>query len=65
MKLGKDKAQLEFNLSRNVKDNKRAFYVYIGNQKKMHSLLNEMGDFLTQDVGKAARIPSPLHFSLY
>ncbi|KAK4810486.1 hypothetical protein QYF61_004266 [Mycteria americana] len=53
----KDKAQMEFNLARDVKDNKKGFYKYIGDKKKTREnvglLLNETGDLVTQDTEKA------------
>lgn len=53
---------MEFNLSRNVKDNKKGFYGYIDDKKKMRedvdTFIAKWDGIFTQDVKKAARIPS-------
>lgn len=52
----KAKFQLEFNLTRDVKENK-SFYMSLGNNKKARKMvslvLNESGDSVTQDMEKA------------
>lgn len=56
----KDKAQMELNLARDFKDNKKGFYKYIGDKKKtrenMQLLLNETGDLVTQDTRTQKRL---------
>ncbi|GAB0204443.1 mitochondrial enolase superfamily member 1 [Grus japonensis] len=56
-KVRKAKAQMELNLARDVKDNKKGFYKYIDNEKKTREkvslLLNETGDLVMQDMEKS------------
>ena len=59
-RMGRDearKAKGEMKLARDVKDNKKGFYKYIGDKRKareyMDPLLNKMGDLITQDMEKA------------
>ncbi|KAK4807097.1 hypothetical protein QYF61_018438 [Mycteria americana] len=53
----KAKSQMELNLARDVKGNKKGFYKYIGDKRKAREnvgpLLNEAGDLVTQDMEKA------------
>ncbi|GAB0203630.1 mitochondrial enolase superfamily member 1 [Grus japonensis] len=53
----KVKALIELNLARDVKDNKKSFYRYVSNKRRMREnvgpLRNEMGDLVTQDMEKA------------
>ncbi|GAB0179566.1 mitochondrial enolase superfamily member 1 [Grus japonensis] len=53
----KAKAQLQFSLARDIKENKKGFYKYIGDKRKTREnvgpLLNRTGDLVTQDVEKA------------
>ncbi|KAK4811175.1 hypothetical protein QYF61_019806 [Mycteria americana] len=53
----KAKAQLELNLARDVKGNKKGFYKYISSKRNTREsgdpLLNEVGDLVTQDMEKA------------
>ncbi|GAB0182963.1 mitochondrial enolase superfamily member 1 [Grus japonensis] len=53
----KAKALIEVNLARDVKDNKKSFYRYVSEKRKMREnvgpLWNEMGDLVTQDMEKA------------
>ncbi|CAM4609133.1 unnamed protein product [Caretta caretta] len=53
----KAKAQLELQLARDVKGNKKSFYRYVNNKKKVRDsvgpLLNEGGNLVTEDVEKA------------
>ena len=53
----KAKAQLELNLARDVKNNKKGFFRYIGQQRKMKetvlSVMSETGDLATTDMEKA------------
>ncbi|PKU43600.1 hypothetical protein llap_6097 [Limosa lapponica baueri] len=53
----KAKAQMESNLARDAKDNKKGFYKYTDDKRKTRknvgSLMNEMGDLVTQDVEKS------------
>jgi len=52
----KAKDQMELNLARDVKDNKKGFYKYIADKKKTGRnagpFLNETGDLVTQDIEK-------------
>ncbi|PKU33936.1 glycerol kinase [Limosa lapponica baueri] len=51
------KAQLELNMARDVKDNKKGFFKYISSKRKtrenVSSLLNEVGALVTKDAEKA------------
>jgi len=53
----KAKVHLELNLARNVKDNKKRFFKYIGSKWKtrddVEPLLNEVGALVTEDAKKA------------
>ncbi|GAB0207656.1 mitochondrial enolase superfamily member 1 [Grus japonensis] len=53
----KAKAQTELNLARDVKDNKKSFYRYVSDKRKMRVnvgiLQNETGHLVTQDMEKA------------
>ncbi|KAK4828881.1 hypothetical protein QYF61_001439 [Mycteria americana] len=53
----KAKAQMELNLARDIKDNKKGFYRNIGDKRKAREnvgpLPKEMGDLVTQDMVKA------------
>ncbi|GAB0209084.1 mitochondrial enolase superfamily member 1 [Grus japonensis] len=53
----KAKALTELNLARDVKDNKKSFYRYVSDKRKMREtvgpLRNERGDLVTQDMEKA------------
>ncbi|GAB0203859.1 mitochondrial enolase superfamily member 1 [Grus japonensis] len=53
----KAKALTEISLARNVKDNKKSFYRYVSEKRRMREnvgpLRNEMGDLVTQDMEKA------------
>ena len=53
----KVKAQLELNLARDVKDNKKGFFKYISSKRKtgenVSRLLNGLGALLTKDTEKA------------
>ena len=53
----KAKVHLELDLARDVKDNKKGFFNYIGSKWKTRdnvwSLLNEMGVLVTDDTEKA------------
>ncbi|GAB0209092.1 mitochondrial enolase superfamily member 1 [Grus japonensis] len=53
----KAKALIELNLARDVKDNKKSFYRYVSDKRKMREtvgpLRNERGDLVTQDMEKA------------
>ena len=48
---------MELNLARDVKDNKKGFYKYIGNKRKTREnvgpLLNKTRDLVTQDIEQA------------
>ncbi|GAB0179532.1 hypothetical protein GRJ2_000418500 [Grus japonensis] len=52
----KAKALVELNLARDVKDNKKSFYRYVSEKKRMREnvgpLQNETGDLVTQDMEK-------------
>ncbi|GAB0208167.1 mitochondrial enolase superfamily member 1 [Grus japonensis] len=53
----KAKALIEISLARDVKGNKKSFYRYVNDKRKMREnvgpLRNEMGDLVTQDMEKA------------
>ncbi|GAB0182166.1 hypothetical protein GRJ2_000681900 [Grus japonensis] len=53
----KAKALIEISLARDVKDNKKSFYRYVSDKRRMREnvgpLQNEMGDLVTQDMEKA------------
>ncbi|GAB0203984.1 mitochondrial enolase superfamily member 1 [Grus japonensis] len=53
----KAKALIEISLARDVKDNKKSFYRYVSDKRRMGEnvgpLRNEMGDLVTQDMEKA------------
>jgi len=53
----KAKVHLEFNLARDVKNNKKGFFNYISSKRKARDnvgpLLNEMGVLVTEDAEKA------------
>ncbi|GAB0179431.1 hypothetical protein GRJ2_000408400 [Grus japonensis] len=53
----KAKALIESSLARDVKDNKKSFYRYVSDKRKMREnvgpLRNETGDLVTQDMEKA------------
>ncbi|KFW67405.1 hypothetical protein AS28_01846, partial [Pygoscelis adeliae] len=53
----KAKALIELNLARDTKGNKKTFYRYVGDKRKMRDnvgpLHNEMRDLVTQDTEKA------------
>ncbi|GAB0206869.1 mitochondrial enolase superfamily member 1 [Grus japonensis] len=53
----KGKAQMELNLARDVKDNKKGFYKYISDKRKAREnvglLLNGAGALVTQDMEKS------------
>ncbi|GAB0182068.1 mitochondrial enolase superfamily member 1 [Grus japonensis] len=53
----KAKALIELNLARDVKDNKKSFYRYVSDKRRMREnvgpLRNETGDLVTQDMEKA------------
>jgi len=55
--MGKAKAHLELNLARNVKDNRKGIFKYIGRKKKTRDnvgpLLNEVGVLVMEDTEKA------------
>jgi len=52
----KAKNQMELNLAKDLKDNKKGFCKYVSNiprtRKNVDSLLNEMGDLVTKEVEK-------------
>ena len=54
----KAKTQIELNLARNTKGNKRKFYKYISDKRKAKEdvcpLWKETGDLVTRDMKKAA-----------
>ncbi|GAB0191850.1 mitochondrial enolase superfamily member 1 [Grus japonensis] len=53
----KAKALVEISLARDVKDNKKSFYRYVSEKRRMRENVgpfqNEMGDLVTQDMEKA------------
>ncbi|GAB0210253.1 mitochondrial enolase superfamily member 1 [Grus japonensis] len=53
----KAKALIEISLARDVKDNKKSFYRYVSDKRRMREnvgpLQNETGDLVTQDMEKA------------
>ncbi|GAB0208438.1 hypothetical protein GRJ2_003309500 [Grus japonensis] len=53
----KAKALIELNLARDIKDNKKSFYRYVSDKRRMREnvgpLWNETGDLVTQDMEKA------------
>lgn len=53
----KAKANLEINLTRKVKDNKKRFFTYVSSKRKtmriVGVLLNEVGVLVTEDTEKA------------
>ncbi|GAB0204079.1 mitochondrial enolase superfamily member 1 [Grus japonensis] len=53
----KAKALIEISLARDVKDNKKSFYRYVSDKRRMREnvgpLRNETGDLVTQDMEKA------------
>jgi len=53
----KTKSQMELNFVRDVKNNKKGFYVYIGQKTQAKEgvlpLINEKGDLATSDMEKA------------
>ncbi|CAM4571676.1 unnamed protein product [Caretta caretta] len=53
----KGKSHLELQLARDIKSNKKGFFRYVGNKKKVKEsvgpLLNEGGNIVTEDVEKA------------
>ncbi|GAB0206762.1 mitochondrial enolase superfamily member 1 [Grus japonensis] len=53
----KAKALIELNLARDVKDNKKSFYRYVSEKRRMRENVgpfrNETGDLVTQDMEKA------------
>ncbi|GAB0180267.1 mitochondrial enolase superfamily member 1 [Grus japonensis] len=53
----KAKALIEISLARDVKDNKKSFYRYVSDKRRMREnvgpLWNEMGDLVTEDMEKA------------
>ncbi|GAB0182959.1 mitochondrial enolase superfamily member 1 [Grus japonensis] len=53
----KAKALIEISLARDVKDNKKSFYRYVSDKRKIREnvgpLWNETGDLVTQDMEKA------------
>ncbi|GAB0182634.1 mitochondrial enolase superfamily member 1 [Grus japonensis] len=53
----KAKALIELNLARDAKDNKKSFYRYVSDKRRMREnvgpLQNETGDLVTQDMEKA------------
>ncbi|GAB0183613.1 mitochondrial enolase superfamily member 1 [Grus japonensis] len=53
----KAKALIEISLARDVKDNKKSFYRYVSDKRRMRKnvgpLRNETGDLVTQDMEKA------------
>ncbi|GAB0189136.1 mitochondrial enolase superfamily member 1 [Grus japonensis] len=53
----KAKALIEISLARDVKDNKKSFYRYVGDKRTTRDNVgpfqNEMGDLVTQDMEKA------------
>ncbi|GAB0205961.1 mitochondrial enolase superfamily member 1 [Grus japonensis] len=53
----KAKALMEISLARDVKDNKKSFYRYVSDKRRMREnvgpLRNETGDLVTQDMEKA------------
>ncbi|GAB0205783.1 mitochondrial enolase superfamily member 1 [Grus japonensis] len=53
----KAKALIEISLARDVKANKKSFYRYVSEKRRMREnvgpLRNEMGDLVTQDTEKA------------
>ncbi|GAB0177047.1 mitochondrial enolase superfamily member 1 [Grus japonensis] len=55
--VGKAKALTEISLARDVKDNKKNFYRYVSDKRRMREnvgpLWNETGDLVTQDMEKA------------
>ncbi|CAM5165610.1 unnamed protein product, partial [Eretmochelys imbricata] len=55
--IGKAKSHLELQLARDVKSNKKGFFRYVSNKKKVKEsvgpLLNEGGNLVTEDVEKA------------
>ncbi|CAM5084405.1 unnamed protein product [Natator depressus] len=57
MLIGKAKSNLELQLARDVKSNKKGFFRYVGNKKKVKEsvgpLLNEGGNLVTEDVERA------------
>ncbi|GAB0180229.1 mitochondrial enolase superfamily member 1 [Grus japonensis] len=56
-KVRKAKALIELNLARDVKDNKKSFYRYVSDKKRMREnvdpLWNVMGDLVILDMEKA------------
>ena len=53
----KAKAQMELNLTRDVKNNKKGFYRYVGRRRRAKEsvppLINEMGELASSDMEKA------------
>ncbi|XP_050792312.1 myoD family inhibitor domain-containing protein isoform X1 [Gopherus flavomarginatus] len=64
----KAKLQLELQLTRDVKSNKKGFFKYISNKKKVKEsvgpLLNEGGNLVTEDVEKA-NLPNAFFASVF
>ena len=58
------KAQRELNLARDVKDNKKGFYRYIGRRRQAKEsvppLINEDGELASSDIEKAEVLMSAL-----
>ena len=56
-RLGKAKVQMELNLMRDVKDNKKGFYRYIGRRRRakesVPSLMKGNGELASSDIEKA------------
>ncbi|GAB0188852.1 mitochondrial enolase superfamily member 1 [Grus japonensis] len=55
--VSKAKGLIEISLARDVKDNKKSFYRYVSDKRRMREnvgpLRNETGDLVTQDMEKA------------
>ncbi|GAB0206434.1 mitochondrial enolase superfamily member 1 [Grus japonensis] len=64
----KAKAQLELNLAKDVKDNKKGFFKYISSKRKTREnvgpLLNEMGALVMEDTEKA-ELPNAAFASVF
>ena len=65
----KDKAQLELNLAREAKNNKKFFYRYVSRKKKVKEsvpwLMSETGTLVTADEEKAEILNNVFCLSLH
>ncbi|EMP37015.1 Phosphoribosyltransferase domain-containing protein 1 [Chelonia mydas] len=65
----KAKAQLELQLARDRKDNKKGFYRYVSNKKKVREsvgpLLNVEGNLVTDDVEKTEALNASFFFFFF